>query len=178
MQKILAYENAFFESTGVKKIPNEHEKMLMARAYFAANLLKNITGISMIAVVNSLSMNATHPDSDIDFLIVTKPKMIWWVRFLSVYILWKNGLWRHKKNITGHICLSFFVTENAMDMEKIAIKDDIYLYFWTAFLRPIIVFDDCYHDFQKANSWVDWNKNFGKNPEKYCIFSGKSRKIR
>lgn len=36
----------------------------------------------MVAVVNSLSLYATHEDSDIDLFIVTRPHMLWFVRVL------------------------------------------------------------------------------------------------
>jgi hypothetical protein len=44
----------------------------------------------MIAIVNSLSMYATHPDSDIDLFIVTRPGMIWFVRFFATLTLWTH----------------------------------------------------------------------------------------
>ncbi|MFZ2255768.1 MAG: hypothetical protein WAW59_02485 [Patescibacteria group bacterium] len=40
----------------------------------------------MVAVVNSLSMFATHQDSDIDLFIITKPGTLWFVRLLVTLV--------------------------------------------------------------------------------------------
>jgi hypothetical protein len=58
---------------GVKESPNEHEISLFTRAKKYTEPLIHIPGLEMIAVVNSLSMYATHPNSDIDLFIVTRP---------------------------------------------------------------------------------------------------------
>lgn len=73
--------------------------------------------------------------------------------------------------------MSFFVTDQALDLSKIAISDDIYLYFWVYFLRPILDYDDTYENFLTKNSWVKIPENdkiFNKN---FTKISGKSKKI-
>ena len=67
------YKEEFDALLGVKKEPNMHEKYLFERAQKYVAKLSWIPGIEMVAVVNSLSMYATHEDSDIDLFIVTKP---------------------------------------------------------------------------------------------------------
>jgi hypothetical protein len=46
------------------------------------------------------------------------------------------------------------VTTEALDFTKIAIKDDIYLYFWIYFLKPIIDRDGTYEKFLSKNDLV------------------------
>ena len=48
----------------------------------------------MMAICNSLSMYATHEDSDIDLFIVTKPGMLWFIRFFVTLRFWRLGVWR------------------------------------------------------------------------------------
>jgi hypothetical protein len=67
------YKEKFDTLLGVKNEPNMHEKYLFERARKYIAKLSWIPGIEMIAVVNSLSMYATHEDSDIDLFIITKP---------------------------------------------------------------------------------------------------------
>jgi hypothetical protein len=81
------YREKFNILMGVKKTPNEHEEYLFKRAGKYIEKLSWIPGIEMIAVVNSLSMYATHDDSDIDLFIVTEPRMIWFVRFFTTLTL-------------------------------------------------------------------------------------------
>lgn len=139
---------------GVKDTPNYHEQYLFDRANTYIRKIANIRGIKMIAVCNSLSMYATHPDSDIDLFIVTEKNMIWYVRFWVTMKLFLYGVWRHKDDIAENFCLSFFVTDEVLNMKNIAIKNDIYLYFWIYFLKPIIISDDIYERFCQENSWV------------------------
>lgn len=62
-------------------------------------------------------------------------------------------------------------------MEKIAIENDIYLYFWVYFLKPIVNYDNTYEIFLEKNSWVKIPENKIRENKKYIISSGKSRKI-
>lgn len=109
----------------------------------------------MIAVVNSLSMHTTTQNSDIDFFIITEKNMIWWVRIWSIFLLKKSKMWRHGEDIAENICLSFFITKNAQNLNAIAITNDIYLYYWIYFLKPIWQKNTSYEDFLQQNTWVD-----------------------
>ena len=149
-----SYRASFDSILGVKKKPNEHEKGLFERAQKYIKKLSRIPGIEMIAIVNSLSMYATHAGSDIDLFIVVKPGMIWLVRFLVTLILWKHGVWRRHDDVAGNFCLSFFITTEVMDLSKIAIDNDIYLSYWIYYMKPIFVKDHIYEQFLEANQWV------------------------
>lgn len=130
----------------------------------------------MIAIVNSLSMYATHKDSDIDLFIITKPGMIWFVRFFSTLILWKKGVWRKNDDIAGNFCLSFFITTDALDLSKIAIENDIYLYYWIYYLKPIFDKNNTYERFLEANNWVQIDEKQKIENQKYNISTTYSSK--
>ncbi len=153
----------------IKTEPNQHELDLFARAVKYTHLLSKIPGIEMIAVVNSLSMYATHEDSDIDLFIITKPGMIYFVRFFSTLILSVCGVWRKGEDITGNFCLSFFITTEAMNLEKIAIEDDIYLRNWIYYMKPLFVQNTTYDKFIAANNWVNIDAEQEKENQKYKI---------
>lgn len=123
----------------------------------------------MIAIVNSLSMYATHPDSDIDLFIVTRPGMIWFVRFFATLILWTHGVWRRDRDIAGNLCLSFFITTEAMDLSDIAIENDIYLYYWIYYMRPIMDKNETYKQFLSENSWVSIDEERRKENRKWQL---------
>ena len=127
-----------------------------------------IPGIAMIAVVNSLSMYATHEDSDIDLFVVTEPGMIWLVRFCITMQLYLHGVWRHGEDIRGNFCLSFFVTTDALSMKEIAIEDDIYLYNWIASMKPLYVRAHTYTKFLQRNNWVHIPPENRKENLRYC----------
>ncbi len=163
------YKKKFNILLWIKSEPNTHEIHLFERGQKYIEKLSRIPGIEMIAIVNSLSMYATHPDSDIDLFIVTKPGMIWFVRFFSTFILWKHGVWRKGEDIRENLCLSFFITTEAMDLEKIAIENDIYLYYWIYYMKPVFVQHDTYEKFIKANNWVKLDENQKIENIKYII---------
>ena len=161
----------------IKNAPNFHEKELFLRAQKYIDCIKNIRGIKMIAICNSLSMFATNKDSDIDVLIVTEAKMLWYVRFFVTLTFWRKWVWRKWADIAGNFCLSFFVTEKALDFQKIAIKDDVYLYYWVYFLKPILDYDATYERFLSENLWVEIPESQKQENLTYRKFIWKSRKM-
>ena len=153
----------------VKIEPNQHELVLLHKWQKYISKLSKIPGIEMIAIVNSLSMYATHEDSDIDLFIVTRPGMIWFVRFFATLTLSMHWVWRRDRDIAGNLCLSFFITTDAMDLSDIAIENDIYLYYWIYYMQPIIDKNETYEMFLSANSWVDVDEGRKKENQIYLI---------
>ena len=166
---MLQYKTKFEQFLRIKSEPNEHEIHLFKRAQKYIKKLSKIPSIEMIAVVNSLSMYATHKDSDIDLFIITKPSMIWFVRFFATLILWIHKVWRKNEDIAGNFCLSFFITTEAQDLSKIAIQDDIYMYYWIYYMKPIYIKDNSYEKFLMANNWVDIDEKQKIENIKYSI---------
>ena len=148
---LFAYRTSFDNLLGVKNAPNPHEIMLFKRAKKYIEIITWIPGIRMIAVVNSLSMYATNKNSDIDLFIVTEKNRMWLVRVLLTFVFWMHGVWRHKKEIAGNFCLSFWMENEMMDMEKIALKNDVYLYFWMYYMKPVLLDGTIWEEFQKKN---------------------------
>jgi len=62
------------------------------------------------------------------------------------------------KKHAGMFCLSFFATTNALNFNNWKLHDDIYLYFWIIYLKPILSYDNTYELFLKENSsWADFS---------------------
>ena len=154
----LDYKPSFDTLMGVKPEPNEREKALFARAEKYIRKISWIPGLRMIAVVNSLSMYATHESSDIDLFVITAKNRMWFVRVLITLVFWLYGVWRYGEDVAGNFCLSFFIEEDAMDMSRIALEDDIYLFFWISYMRPILVVGDTWDRFLAENTWVKAEK--------------------
>ncbi len=150
--------NAFQKLMGVKQEPWEREKNLWKLVEKHVPKLAKIPGITFVGVCNSLSMNACHQNSDIDLFIIAKKNRLWSVRILTTLYF---SLLRIRKTQNTHadrFCLSFFITENALDFSDIALKNDIYLYFWIAYMKPVINRDETYERFLEANmSWCDFD---------------------
>jgi hypothetical protein len=104
-------------------------------------------------------MNCANEDSDIDLFIITQKNRLWFVRIIITTIF--QILWVRKNNKyhKGRFCLSFFSTIEWLDFWNFAIENDIYLYFWIVYLKPILDFDDTYKLFlEKNNNWADFRQ--------------------
>lgn len=135
----------------VKKNPGIHEKKLWEKVWVFSPYFAKIPWILSICVWNSLAMNACHKDSDIDLFIICEKRRIWIVRILFTILL--TLMWERKnsKNHAGKFCLSFFITENALDFKDISINNDIYLYYWLKTLKPVINRRSTYERFMHIN---------------------------
>ena len=163
------YKEKFDTLQRVKLEPNGHEIHLFEHGQKYIKKLSKIPWIEMIAIVNSLSMYSTHPESDIDLFIITKPWMLWFVRFFSTMILWRYWVWRKWQDIAGNLCLSFFITTESINLSKIAIENDIYLYYWIYYMKPIVIKNDAHEKFLKANNWVKIDEDQKIENQKYIL---------
>lgn len=152
----------FSEIIGIKKIPSEYEESLFLKTQKYCKYISWIPWLKMVAVCNSLSMYATKESketlrnkwtngSDIDLFIITSSKRLWIVRIIITIIFQLLWVRRHGKKVKDRFCLSFFITEDTMDLSKIAIENDIYLSYWITFLKPILNYDKTYERFITNN---------------------------
>lgn len=81
------------------------------RARFYARLIAHFPFVRMIAVSGGLAMDNAR-DNDIDFLIVTTPGRLWFVRGLVVALV-RLARWRG-----DNLCPNFLITENALTMPE------------------------------------------------------------
>lgn len=127
----------------------------------AARLICLAPFVRLAAVCNTLSFNAAEEESDIDFFIVAKSGRLWTARFFIILILSLFCLRRHGKKIKNRICLSFFVTDDNLNLQSIALPPpDIYLIYWISQLIPLINRDQTLEKFWQANRWI---KNYLAN---------------
>lgn len=118
-----------------------------------AHYLKFIPGIKLVAVCNSLAMGNVREASDIDFFIITAKDRIWLTRLLVTVMTQILGMRRYKGKVNNRVCLSFYITENNLDLEKVTLPVDPYFYYWLASLDPILD-NRCFDGFIGANAWL------------------------
>lgn len=102
------------------------------------DIVSKIPEISDVFLVNSYALGALKPSSDIDLLVITHPRLLWLARLKLTFALEKAGLRRKPGQVEDRFCLSFFVTNDALDMSRIALHDDIYLAYWTAQVQSLL----------------------------------------
>lgn len=135
----------------------EIEKKLILKTVKYLRFVKWIPWLRMIAIWNSVAMNSANSNSDIDLFIITTPNRLWFVRIFMTLIFQILWVRKTKKNHKERFCLSFFINSNVLNLEKISIENDIYLYFRILHLKPILNYNNTYEKFIKEN-------------EKWCIF--------
>lgn len=170
IKKVISQKNGFYflkEKMWLYQERIERQKIAAERWKKVKKVLKFIQFVpfvKMIAVCNSLAIDNSKKDADIDFFIVARKKRIWLVRFMVTFAVWIIGEWRHKDRVSEKICLSFYVTEEFLNLSHLAIKPyDIYLANWIHQLRPVLFREKIYEEFILKNQWVgDYLINFGK----------------
>ena len=163
----------FIKKLKIKEKPSEIEEEFYKKVKKYLVFIKWIPWLKMVAVGNSISMNCSTKNSDIDLFIVTSPKKMWFVRIVITIIF--QILWVRKtpKKHAGRFCLSFFSTTDWMNFWNFALEKDIYLYFWIIYFKPILDFDNTYEKFlEKNSSWADfWEyKDFFEENRKYIKY--------
>ena len=130
------------------------------RALRLAKIYKFIPWIKLIAIGNLMGAHNLRQDSDIDFFIITEKKRIWLSRFFCAAIAQVFGLRPKPGDIKDKICLSFFISAEAMDLTPLLIADDIYFIYWLAGVTPIYQRQGVYAEFMEKNKWL---KNYLPN---------------
>lgn len=159
----------FIKYFWIKEIESKVEKKFYKKIYKYIKFIKWIPWLKMIAIWNSISMNNANKESDIDLYIVTTKNTMWINRIIITFIF---QIFLVRKTETKHawmFCLSFFSTTDWMDFSNWKIENDIYLYFWIVYLKPILNYNNTYENFIDINSkWADFNEYnnyFEKNKE-------------
>jgi len=117
-------------------------------------LISWLPTIKAVFICNKLAYFNSSPDDDIDLLVIAKQNRIWLARFYSTLImkiLNRRPTAHDKKN---KICLSFFISEDNLNLQSIALENDIYLVYWINQVLPIYDSANIYKDFYNANSWT------------------------
>ena len=158
----------------VSENPGKIEKIFYKKFEKYMKFISWIPGLRMVGIWNTISMNCAKSSSDIDLYIVTAPNRMWLVRILITFIFQILRVRKNDKYHAGRFCLSFFSTTNALDFWKFALQNDIYLFFWIIYFKPIININNTYEDFILQNkSWADFSgykQNISEN-KKYIKFS-------
>ena len=141
----------------VKKEFSPNESLLWEKVANYSSIFSYIPGISCICICNSLAMNACHEWSDIDLFVITKKNRLWTARIFLTLVLAIKGERKTKNQHAGKFCLSFFITEDALSLKSIALKNDIYLSYWIQTLKPVINRSRCFQRFMEENSkWLEF----------------------
>ena len=151
--------NKFIDYFNIKENPTQIELDFYDKIEKYLKFIKWIPGLRMVWIWNSISMNCSSEDSDIDLFIVTTNETMWLNRIIITIIF--QLLWVRKTatNHAGRFCLSFFSTIDWLDFSSWKIENDIYLYFWILYFKPILDYNSTYALFlDKNRSWANFSE--------------------
>jgi len=130
-------------------------KQKIAIAKRASRIVRFVPFVTALFVCNTVAGSIPSQYSDIDVLIVTKDKHIWVCRFLITVLLFLFRLRRTTTKIDNKICLSFYITQSAIDFNGIQLtKPDIYLAYWIDQLIPLYDPTNFLTKIYLKNTWV------------------------
>lgn len=142
------------EILAVREARDAMSDLYWKRVWKYVPLLQMVPFIRAVAVCNTLALDNCTSDSDIDLFIITKKKRVFTARVLSALLFHLYGIRRHGDKVAGRFCLSFYVSEDGMDLNNMRLAEDPYLYYWMRSLVFVYRADDSmYERFYKKNSW-------------------------
>ena len=117
-------------------------------------LYRNLPFVKEVYLANSITFNSLCSDSDIDLFVVSKNWRVWTSRLLASFLMMLFWIKRTKNLFKKKFCLSFFIDEKLLDLQKISLWDnDIYLPYWIAHLVPLYL-ESGQAKVYKENAWI------------------------
>lgn len=161
--------NIFKSHFSIQDEKSDIDIKFIAKTIKYIRYIKNIPWLRMIWIGNSIAMNSSSTESDIDLFIVTTPNSLWFNRIIITFLFQILGVRKTTKKHAWRFCLSFFATTDWLNFRSWKIENDIYLYFWIVYFIPILDHNNTYDLFLKQNnSWADFSQytvrmNMNKN---------------
>lgn len=120
----------------------------------ALRYLRLIPTVRGVAICNTLAWMHTRGESDIDLFVIARDGTIWLTRLLLVLPMKLFGL-RPGERVLDPFCLSFFVSDAALDLRDVALPEgDPYLAQWVMSLHPVFDRGQVFSDFFARNTWA------------------------
>jgi hypothetical protein len=126
------------------------KKIKQAKKYL--RLLSCLPFIRAIFICNDVGYRNAGVESDIDLAIVTAKNKIWCARFFSTLIMAILRKRPTKKSRRDKLCLSFYISEENLNLEAAAYDDDIHFVYWLHQFTPIT--PDLSQGVCAANPWT------------------------
>jgi len=110
--------------------------------------------VKLTAVSNLIGDHNLRDESDIDFFIITSTKRIWLSRFFCAGLAKLLNSRPRVNNKKNKICLSFYIAENDLNLNKLRLETDPYFDYWIRSLFLLYNKRDTYNKFLSANGLV------------------------
>jgi hypothetical protein len=109
----------------------------LRRARRFAAFLRLLPSVRLVAACNSVALTGADDGGDIDLFVVVASRTVWVTRLLVVGILGAFGLRPTDTHHKDRFCMSFFASEDALDLSALTKGDDPYFRYWLSSLVPL-----------------------------------------
>lgn len=130
--------------TTARKRREQNAAGLWKRASLSMHAIKRFPFVRGVFVSGDLSKNATTPESDIDFFIVTQPGRLWISR--SLLIAFKKLFLLNSRK---YFCLNYLTARNHLEIDE----RNIFIATEIAHLKPLFN-SGLFHQYLETNSWI------------------------
>lgn len=128
---------------------------------FFTFIIKQFPFVRAVCVTGSLSKNSSLPESDLDFLVITKPNRLWICR--TMLMLFKKIF---LFNSYKFFCINYFISEDFLEIEE----KNIFTATEIAHIKCTFN-SELFKNFLTANTWIknyfpnyDMNENYFHSP--------------
>ena len=120
-----------------------------------AKYFRFIPWIRLVCVSNIIGRDNLRDGGDVDLFIVSDKNRLWLTRFFTVLIAKILNVRPQKNNTRDKICLSFFVSEENLNLENIREdENDMYFNYWFLNLAPIYSRHNSFLNLMKENKKI------------------------
>jgi hypothetical protein len=111
------------------------------RAVSVTRILVRLAGVRFVALANTTALGNARDKGDLDFFIIVRAGTIWTTRLFGAGLFKLLGLQPQGDVIPDAVCLSYFISDDALDLAAHALPDnDPYFRHWFLSLLPL--YDD------------------------------------
>lgn len=152
------------------------EKLKNLRFKFYLKLLSFFPQIKLVGLSGSMAMMNAKKNDDIDLFVITAKNRLFTGRFIAVFLAKLFWLYRPRFSLDykNKVCLNLFFDEENLEVPDF--KKTKYVAHEILQMKPLIVKDDIYQQFLRANRWV--YKIFPNARLLNSKFKGQSSKLR
>ncbi len=108
-----------------------------------------------VFICNTVAFGWPRAQSDIDVFVVVRRERLWLTRLLLTVAISVSGYRRHGKHVADRVCLSFYITDNVLDLSSVRRgEDDVLLTYWSLSLHPLYDPENVAAEVRAANVWA------------------------
>lgn len=160
-KNIIAEKYGFYFLSGKEDLVEKRRSQLVTselklkKARQAVKFIRGVPFLKAVFVCNTVASGTAFVESDIDFFVIAEKNRLYIVRFFTNLILRIFGLRTYGDKTADRICLSFFVDDQNLSLEKLkALPEDIHFAYWALQMVPIYDPKNYFKRFLSANFWI------------------------